>query len=191
MKLVIASNNQHKIREIKAILGGKFDSILSLSEAGISHETIEDGTTFLENAAKKAREICALSGLPALADDSGITAEALGDEPGVYSARYAGGHGNDEDNNNLLLSRLQDKDDRRAHYTSAVVLAYPDGRVVSAEGYMYGEIIHTRRGTGGFGYDPLFVPVGHTRTVAEMTDAEKHSISHRGNALRALLEKLD
>lgn len=190
MKLIIASNNKHKIYEIKAILGAHFEQILSLSEAGIDHETIEDGTTFMENAEKKAREIAAISGSPALADDSGITAHALGDAPGVFSARYAGGHGDDAANNALLLANLADKEDKGAHYTCAMVLAYPDGRLVRAEGYMYGTITPDARGEHGFGYDPIFVPEGESRTVAEMSDEEKNEISHRARALAALLLKL-
>ena len=190
MKLIIASNNKHKIYEIKKILGGKFDEILSLSEAGIDHETVEDGTTFMENAVKKASEICAISGHPALADDSGITAHALGDRPGIYSARFSGGHGNDEDNNNLLLSLLENEEDKGAHYTCAMALSYPDGRLVTAEGYMYGTITPERRGEHGFGYDPIFIAEGETRTVAEMSDEEKNAISHRGRALAALLAKI-
>ena len=193
MKLIIASNNQHKIREIKSILADKFDDILSLREAGIDHETVEDGTTFMENALKKAREIAEISGAAALADDSGICAHALGGAPGIYSARYAGedgGHGDDEANNDLLLKNLEDKADRTAHYTCAMALCYPDGSEVTAEGYMYGTVITERRGDRGFGYDPLFVPNGESRTVAEMTDEEKNAISHRANALKNLLEKL-
>ena len=190
MKLIIASNNKHKIYEIKKILGQKFDSILSLAEAGIEHETIEDGTTFIENARKKAREIAEISGEVALADDSGICVDFLGGEPGVYSARYAGSHGDDEANNDLVLKNLEGSSDRGAHYTCAMVLAYPDGRLVEAEGYLYGTIIKERRGRGGFGYDPLFVPVGETRTVAEMSDDEKNEISHRARALALLLEKI-
>ena len=190
MKLIIASNNAHKIKEIKAILGEKFDEIVSQREAGILHETVEDGTTFMENASKKAREIAEISGFPALADDSGICAHALGGAPGIYSARFAGEHGNDEANNALLLKSLADKSDKTAHYTCAMVIAYPDGSLVNAEGYMYGSITEHRRGTGGFGYDPLFIPDGETRTVAEMADDEKNLISHRANALKLLLEKL-
>ena len=193
MKLIIASNNAHKIYEIKKILSGKFDEIISLREAGINHETVEDGRTFIENALKKAREIAEISGECALADDSGITAHALGDEPGIYSARYAstgGGNADDLANNALLLKNLADKADKTAHYTAAVALVYPDGRAVTAEGYMYGEIIEDARGDRGFGYDPIFVPTGETRTVAEMTDEEKNAISHRANALNLLLEKL-
>ena len=190
MKLIIASNNKHKIKEIKEILGEKFDEILSQREAGIEHETVEDGTTFLENARKKAREIAELSGFAALADDSGITAHALGDRPGIYSARFAGAHGDDEANNDLLLASLSDKEDKGAHYTCAMVLVYPDGREVEAEGYMYGTIVNERRGTRGFGYDPIFVPEGEERTVAEMTDEEKNKISHRAKALSLLLSRL-
>ena len=188
MKLIIASNNKHKIYEIKKILSGKFDEIVSLKEANIDHETVEDGTTFMENAIKKAREIAEISGCYSLADDSGICCDALGGAPGVYSARFSGG--SDEDNNDLLLEKLSDKDDKSAHYTCAMALCSPDGELTLAEGYMYGTITRDRRGERGFGYDPLFIPIGETRTVAEMTDEEKNSISHRANALALLLEKL-
>jgi XTP/dITP diphosphohydrolase len=147
----------------------------------------------MENALKKAREIAEISGAAALADDSGICAHALDGAPGIYSARYAGedgGHGDDEANNDLLLKNLEDKADRTAHYTCAMALCYPDGSEVTAEGYMYGTVITERRGDRGFGYDPLFVPVGESRTVAEMSDEEKNAISHRANALKNLLEKL-
>lgn len=190
MKLIIASNNQHKIREIKKILGSKFEEILSLKEAGIDHETVEDGKTFLENSRKKAWEIAEISGCAALADDSGISAHALDGAPGVFSARFAGEHGNDEANNSLLLEMLSDKEDKGAHYTAAITLVYPDGKEVCAEGYLYGNITDNPRGSGGFGYDPLFIPVGESRTVAEMSDDEKNAISHRAKALMALLEKL-
>ena len=190
MKLIIASNNKHKIYEIKKILGESFEEIVSLSEAGISHETVEDGVTFMENALKKAREIAEISGSAALADDSGICAHALGGEPGIYSARYSGDHGNDSANNALLIANLADKEDKGAHYTCAMALVYPDGTELTAEGYMLGRIISEGRGSAGFGYDPIFVPDGECRTVAEMTDEEKNAISHRASALSLLLEKL-
>ena len=190
MKLIIASNNKHKIYEIKKILGDRFSEILSLCEAGIDHETVEDGATFMENALKKAREIAEISGCPALADDSGICAHALDGAPGVYSARFSGVHGNDIENNKLLLEMLREKEDKSAHYTAAIALVYPDGKEITAEGYMYGTITEDWRGDRGFGYDPIFVPDGDTRTVAELTDEEKNAISHRGNALISLLEKL-
>lgn len=191
MKLIIASNNKHKIYEIKKILGEKFDEILSLKEAQIDHETVEDGNTFMENAIKKAREIAEMSGCATLADDSGICCDALDGAPGVFSARFAGTHGDDENNNRYLLQLLEDKEDKSAHYTCAMALAYPDGKLVTAEGYMYGYITKDRRGDRGFGYDPLFVPVGEDRTVAQMSDEEKNAISHRGRALQLLLDKLN
>ncbi len=193
MKLIIASNNAHKIREIKKILSEKFDEIISLRDAEIYHETVEDGNTFMENALKKAREIVQISGCAALADDSGICVNALGGAPGIYSARYASEvccNASDEANNALLLANLKGKEDTSAHYTSAVALVYPDGREVCAEGYMYGKIIDTPRGTHGFGYDPIFVIDGEERTVAEMTDDEKNAVSHRAKALELLLSKI-
>ncbi len=191
MKLIIASNNKHKIKEIKEILGAKFSEIVSLREAGIDHETLEDGISFAENAYKKAREIAEISGCASLADDSGICVDALGGEPGIYSARYSGTHGDDEENNRLVLERLKGAENRGAHYTCAVSLVYPDGTHLLAEGYLYGEITDNPRGNGGFGYDPLFVPTGDKRTVAEMTDEEKNKISHRARALELLLKKMN
>ena len=190
MELIIASNNKHKIFEIKKILGDRFETIMSLSEANINHETVEDGTTFMENALKKAREIAVISGKAALADDSGICAHALDGAPGIYSARYSGGHGNDEDNNALLIQNLSDKADKGAHYTAAIALVFPDGREVTAQGHMYGKIIDTPMGERGFGYDPIFVPDGETRTVAQMSDVEKNAISHRAKALENLIIQL-
>ncbi len=193
MKLIIASNNKHKIREIKAMLGDKFEQILSMSEAGIDHETVEDGDSFIANARKKAHEIAAISGEASLADDSGICVDALGGAPGIYSARFAGdngGHGDDEANNDLLLERLKNEKNRAAHYTCAMVIAYPDGSEHTAEGYMHGEILTERHGTGGFGYDPIFRPEGCSVSVGEITDEEKNRISHRAKALAALLDLL-
>ena len=193
MKLIIASNNAHKIHEIKQILSGKFDEILSLKEAGVIHETVEDGTTFMENALKKAREISNITGQVALADDSGLCVNALGGAPGVYSARFAGENDpliRDSANNTLLLEKLNGASDRSAHFVCAMALVYPDGREVRAEGYMHGTIIDSPRGGHGFGYDPLFVPTGESCTVAQMSDEEKNSISHRANALSNLILKI-
>lgn len=196
MRLIIASNNAHKIREIRQILGPRFDEILSLSEAGIRHETVEDGHTFLENAVKKAREIAALTGTAALADDSGLCVDALDGAPGIYSARFCGHHGDDAENNRTLLTRMRQaaaegRTECGAHYTCAVALVYADGTAVTAEGYLYGRILTAPRGTGGFGYDPLFVPEGQERTLAEFTHEEKNALSHRARALAALLARLD
>ena len=190
MKLIIASNNNHKLIEIKAILGGLFEEILSMREAGIEHETIEDGSSFMENAVKKAKEIAELSGCCALADDSGICVDALDGAPGIYSARFCGHHGDDEANNRLLLEKLEGREDRGAHYTCAIALVYPDGRQVCAEGYMYGQIGREEKGENGFGYDPLFFLPEYGCTAAQLSPEQKNQISHRASALHALLAQL-
>ena len=190
MKLIIASNNAHKLVEIKAILGSMFEEILSLREAGIDHETIEDGDTFLANAAKKAREIAQISGCCALADDSGLCVDALGGAPGIYSARYAGEHGDDKANNRKLLRDLEGVEDRRAHFACAMVLVRPDGSVVRAEGRMDGVIAFAEAGSNGFGYDPLFYLPQRGCTNAQLSPEEKNAISHRAKALHALVEQL-
>ena len=193
MKLIIASNNAHKLIEIRAILGDRFSEILSMREAGIEHETVEDGQTFLENAAKKAREIAAISGCCALADDSGLCVDALGGAPGIFSARYCGVHGDDAGNNRKLLEVLRDVPDeeRGAHFTCAIVLARPDGSEVAAEGHFYGRIARGESGVNGFGYDPLFYLPEYGCTSAELTPEEKNRISHRSQALHRLVEKLE
>ncbi len=191
MKLILASNNAHKLGEIKQILGDRFDEIVSLREAGIDHETVEDGATFMENAEKKARETAELSGCCALADDSGICVDALDGAPGLFSARFSGVHGDDEANNRLLLKKLENVEERGAHYTCAVVLARPDGSVVRAEGYLYGEIAREPVGENGFGYDPLFYLPDYGCTTAQLPENGKNRISHRYKALQALLEKLN
>lgn len=191
MKLIIASNNAHKLTEMKQILAPFFDDVQSMREAGIEHETVEDGTTFMENALKKARELAAISGCCAIADDSGLCVDALGGAPGIYSARFSGVHGDDAANNRLLLEKMEGKENRGAHYTCAIALVWPDGREVTAEDYLYGEIAHDERGTGGFGYDPLFyLPELGCRT-AELAPGGKNRISHRGKALRQLVKKLE
>ena len=164
----------------------------SLREAGIDHETIEDGETFLANAAKKAREIAQISGCCALADDSGLCVDALDGAPGIYSARYSGVHGDDKANNRKLLEELKDVPDeqRGAHFTCAIVLARPDGSQVEAEGYFYGRIAHGESGENGFGYDPLFYLPEYGCTSAELSPEEKNRISHRSHALHKLLEEL-
>ncbi len=193
MKLILASNNRHKLEEIRAILGDHFSDILSMAEAGIVHETVEDGKTFMENAVKKAREMAELSGCCALADDSGLCVDALDGGPGIYSARFSGVHGDDEANNDLLLRKLEgvpDKD-RGAHYTCAIALVYPDGKTLTSEGYLYGRIGNERRGTGGFGYDPLFYLPERGCTTAELGTEGKNAISHRAQALHALVRQLE
>ena len=190
MKLIIASNNAHKLEEIRAILGTEFEQILSLKEAGIVHETVEDGETFLANALKKAREITQISGCCALADDSGLCVDALDGAPGLYSARFSGVHGDDAANRRLLLEKLRDAKDRSAHFTCAVALTRPDGSFLTAEGQLFGQIAREEAGHNGFGYDPLFYVPALGRTNAQLAPEEKNAISHRSVALHRLLEKL-
>jgi XTP/dITP diphosphohydrolase len=190
MKLIIASNNAHKLTEMKAILAPFFDDVQSMREAGIEHETVEDGRTFMENAVKKARELAELSGCCAIADDSGLCVDALDGAPGIYSARFSGVHGDDAANNRLLLQKLEGVEDRGAHYTCAIALCWPDGRMLTAEDYLFGEIAHDERGSGGFGYDPLFLPDGFDHSFGEAPPAEKNAVSHRSRALRQLAEAL-
>ena len=190
MKLIIASNNAHKLTEMKSILAPFFDDVQSMREAGIEHETVEDGETFMENAVKKARELAEISGCCAIADDSGLCVDALDGGPGVYSARYSGVHGDDKANNAKLLRELDGVEDRGAHYTCAIALVWPDGRLLTAEDYLYGEIAHDERGSNGFGYEPLFLLPEQGLRTAEISPEEKNRISHRGKALRQLVEKL-
>lgn len=189
MTIAIATNNPNKLREIRAILGGFFDEALSLSDLGIDIDIEETGTTLTENALIKARTIRDLTGLPALADDSGLMVDALGGAPGVYSARYAGEEHDDKKNNALLLKNLEGKP-RDAKFCSVIALSYPDGRELTAEGSVRGVILEEERGTGGFGYDPLFFSPELGKTFAEATPEQKNSVSHRSRALRAMLELL-
>ena len=191
MKLILATNNAHKVTEMKAILAPYFDEILSMREAGIDHETVEDGETFMENAVKKARELAEISGCCAIADDSGLCVDALGGAPGVYSARFSGVHGDDAANRRVLLEKLSGVENRAAHFTCAIALAWPDGRLLTSEDYLFGEIAHTERGENGFGYDSLFLLPERGVRTAEISPEEKNSISHRGKALRGLVKKLE
>lgn len=190
MKLIIASNNTHKLVEIRAILGSQFEEILSLQEAGIDHETVEDGSTFAENAEKKAREIAEISGCCALADDSGLCVDALGGAPGIYSARFSGVHGDDAANRRKLLEVLEGVEDRGAYFACAMALVRPDGSVVRSEGRMYGVIAHEEAGEYGFGYDSLFYLPERGCTNAQLLPEEKNQISHRAKALHALVQQL-
>lgn len=190
MKLIIATNNQKKLKEMKAILLKYFDSVQSLAEAGIDHETVEDGTTFEENALKKAREIALISGCAAVADDSGLVVDALGGEPGIYSARYAGGHGDDLANLNLVLERMQGKEIRNARFVCA--LAYVNGDETAVfRGEMEGEITDSPAGENGFGYDPIFYLPEFGCTSAEISPEQKNEISHRAKAIKQLAEYLE
>ena len=191
MKLIIASNNQHKIREIKEILGSRFDRILSLNEAGIDHETVEDGTTFLENSMKKAKEITEIANCFAIADDSGLCVEALGGAPGIFSARYCGYHGDDAKNREVLLEKMKNITDRKAYFACAIALSCPDGRMLTAEGRFHGELAYSEKGENGFGYDNLFFVPEYGCTSAEMSPELKNSISHRRKALEKIVKLMD
>ena len=189
MKFIIATNNPGKLREMREILSQQGFDAVSPSDAGIDIQIDETGATFRENALLKAQAICGISKLPAIADDSGLAVEALGGEPGVYSARYGG----DIDNtarNALLLNNMKDMEQRAAKFVCSIICLFPDGRQISAEGECHGEISHEPRGDGGFGYDPVFIPNGMNKTMAELTSKEKNEISHRGKALDILSREL-
>ena len=191
MRYIMATHNKDKIVEMSRILEPLGIEAVTDRDLGVElPEVEENGTTFAENAYLKAASACAFTGLPAIADDSGIVVDALNGAPGVYSARYGGEGLDDKGRNRLLLSELDGvpHEKRTAHYACAICCVFPDGRKITAEGEMHGVITTAERGEGGFGYDPLFA-IGE-KTVAEMTAEEKDAISHRGNALRAFREKL-
>ena len=190
MKLLAATNNAGKLGEIRVILQPRGFAVLSPAEAGLELEVEEDGETFEANAVKKAQAWCALSGLAALADDSGLCVEALGGAPGVRTARFAGENASDAANYGLLLERLAGVSDRRARFVCAVALCLPDGRILSARGECPGLITDAPRGTAGFGYDPVFLDEATGLTFAELDSAAKHAGSHRGQALAGLVDKL-
>ena len=186
MKLLLATRNAKKLEEMRRILAN--DLVVGLADVPPYDEAPESGLTFEANARIKARQGAAHSGLPTVADDSGLTVAAMNGMPGVFSARWCGRHGDDEGNVDLLLRQLADVPDEElgAAFVCAVVLVLPDGREWTVHGEMRGRLVRAPRGTGGFGYDPIFVPDGHTRTNAELTPAEKDAISHRGQAMRAM-----
>jgi XTP/dITP diphosphohydrolase len=189
MKLLIATGNTHKLREIRGILSVPGLDILSPREwPHPLPEIVEDGATFEANAVKKAMLTAIATGLWTLADDSGLEVESLGNAPGVRSARYAGEPSDDAANNALLLKNMAGSPSRAARFRCAIALCSPKGRSQVVEGSCPGTILTTPRGTQGFGYDPLFVPEGETRTFAEMPDTDKNAISHRARALRKARE---
>lgn len=189
-KLVVASSNKGKIKEITKILGNRFE-IIPMKELGYTDEIIENGSTFFENALIKAKAVSIALGVPALADDSGLCVTALNGAPGIYSARYSGEHGNDKENNMLLLKNLNAKTDRSAKFVSSVVLYYPDGRYIEGCGETYGTILFEEQGNNGFGYDPLFLSDDLNKSFGVATDIEKNAVSHRFRALCDLSAKLE
>ena len=195
MKIVLATHNENKVKELRALFAEAHLAfpveVLSMQDVGLMEEVEENGTTFLANATIKAR-YGAESGYIAIADDSGLTVDALGGEPGVYSARYAAlaGEGNtDEDNNRYLLSRMQGlpEEERSAAFVTSIVCIFPDGRIITTEGRCEGRILTAPTGDGGFGYDPLFYYPPFQKTFAALSRSEKNSISHRGQAFRKLI----
>ncbi len=189
--VVLASRNEAKLRELARILGGEV-RLRGLDEFPGAPDVAETGATFEENALLKARAIAAYCGLPAVADDSGLCVDALNGMPGVLSARWAGRHGDDEANLELVLAQVADVPDERlgARFVCAAALVVPaegQAREQVVTGAVEGRLIRVRRGTGGFGYDPIFLPDGFAETTAEMTPEDKDAISHRGRAFRALV----
>jgi XTP/dITP diphosphohydrolase len=188
IRLVLATRNDHKLRELQEILGEIGLDVSLEPLPSDAPEVVEDGLTFAQNAMKKARSAAQATGLPVIADDSGICVDALNEMPGVLSARWAGRGKDDEANLRLVLDQVSDVPDSLlgAHFACAAALALPTGEERVVEGRVDGSLVREPRGTGGFGYDPIFVPDGQDLTTAEMTPAQKHAISHRGRAFREL-----
>ncbi|GHC44395.1 RdgB/HAM1 family non-canonical purine NTP pyrophosphatase [Streptomyces flavofungini] len=190
-RLILATRNAGKLTELTAILAAaRLDhELLGAAAYPEIPDVKETGVTFAENALLKAHALAEATGLPAVADDSGLCVDVLNGAPGIFSARWAGRHGDDRANLDLLLAQLGDIDDphRGAHFACAAALALPDGTERVVEGRLLGTLRHAPAGTGGFGYDPVLQPAGETRTCAELTADEKNAISHRGKAFRALV----
>jgi len=194
MKFIIATNNKKKLREMGAILEKFGVEALSLAEAGIESDAEETGTTFEENSRIKAVAAMQISGLPAIADDSGLQVDALGGEPGVYSARYGGDKCKDDvERYEYLLENMKDIPDgkRQARFVSVITCVFPDGRELSARGEIEGVILREARGEGGFGYDPVFFVPDEGMTTSEMTQERKNEISHRAKSLELIAKKLE
>ena len=190
MKFVLASKNPHKITELQAILGDLGVEVVLESDVGVDLEVEETGETFEENAALKAVAVMKASGLPAIADDSGLCVDALGGAPGVFSARYGGEGLDDVDRYELVLSGLRGQLDRRAKFVSAICCAFPNGDVLTARGECPGSIAYAPQGDNGFGYDPIFYLDDYGCTTAQLLPEVKNQLSHRGKALRAMRERL-
>lgn len=188
MKLIFASHNKNKVREIAAILP-KHIELVGLHDLNYNEEIDETGATLEENALIKAKHIYEKFNLNCFADDSGLEVEALNNEPGVYSARYAGNEKNDDANMNKLLANLSGQTNKKARFRTAISLII-DGKNFPFEGIISGQIINEKRGAEGFGYDPIFVPDGYTKTFAELSADEKNQISHRAQAVKKLIDFL-
>lgn len=191
MKLVLASKNPKKLAEMQEILSALGVEVVMESEVGVDVDVEETGTTFAENAALKARAVCAASGLPAIADDSGLCVDALNGAPGVYSARYGGGELDDPGRCSLLLQNMRGQMDRRCGFVSSICCVFPNGDELTARGECRGTLAYAPRGDNGFGYDPIFFVPELKKTFAQLTAEEKNGISHRGKALREFKEVLE
>ncbi len=191
MKIILATHNKNKVVEIKNFLDGTFDEleVITASEAGFTEDIEENGTTFEENALTKARAV-KLEGAISIADDSGLCVTALGGRPGIYSARYAGEPCDDKKNNAKLLCELAPFEDRSAQFVSCIACILPNGTEFTVRGTVNGIMLTAEQGEGGFGYDPLFFYEPLNKTFAQLSREEKNSVSHRGNALRALKNEL-
>ena len=184
MKFALATANPGKIEEMREILAQLGIEVLTREELGIDIEIEETGDTFFENALIKARAICAASGMPAIADDSGLVVAALDGAPGVYSSSFGGETLDDKGRREYLLKKMENMEQRDAKFVCTIICMFPNGDIISAEGESGGAILTEPRGTGGFGYDPVFITEGMDRANAELTQSEKNAISHRGKALR-------
>lgn len=190
MKIVAATTNKGKIREFQEILGELGYEVVSMHDEGIDVEVEETGSTFAENALIKARAVSLLCDYPVIADDSGLCVEALDGAPGIYSARFAGDDATDEDRNIKLLEEMKDKENRKAQYVASIAFIFPDGREITTEGTIDGEIMTEEHGNGGFGYDPLFMCTEIGKCFGLATPEEKNAVSHRGRALQKLCKIL-
>lgn len=191
MKIILASNNSGKLREMKELFSDMDIEILSQREAGFELDVEETGTTFEENAWLKAAAVTEATGMIAVADDSGLSVEHLGGAPGVYSARYTGRHSDsDEDRYSLLLKNMEGISDRRAKFVSCICCTFPNGDIIRTRGECCGRLLLSPRGDRGFGYDPVFCPDGTGKSMAELSDEDKNAISHRGKAIREFKKKL-
>lgn len=186
---VLASSNKGKLLEMREILSSLGIDVISQTDAGLSLDVEETGSTFEENAILKAKAALDVSGLPSIADDSGLVADALGGAPGIYTARY-GNLDTDEQRYNYLLKNMEGAENRRAVFVSVIACALPDGTLITARGECEGAILRGPRGTGGFGYDPVFEVKGTGQSMAELTTETKNRISHRARALRSFCDKL-
>lgn len=188
-EICFATNNKHKLEEVRSILGPDF-RILSLSDLPFDEELPETKDTFQENSLQKAEYLFNRFKMPCFADDSGLEVGSLNGEPGVFSARYAGNHKNDEDNIELLLKNLKGKSDRKAQFRTVITFIDQQGEHHFFEGVVKGTIINDKKGTSGFGYDPVFIPEGYAKTFAQMGPLEKNAISHRSIAVKKLAKFL-